>query len=312
MIVAFAGDPFLSERAAANYFREQGIKQKDINILSEDLDAVKLSELLSQSSLFGQTNLLLNFDTAFKGKSGVKPRNDVLKVLESKTDALVVIVDQKATASREKIYKRLGEYHKFSSPRFGALISWIRQELKAEGIKFTNDVPNTLADIFGEDLPSIAAEIQKLKSIDYELNTESIRTITNRPASRDAFDLIEATANGQAKNALLVCRSLFAQGESAARVLGALSWQYNIVAKAVALLEDNPRADGYAAARELKVQPYVAKKSMAIAKKLDEDKLKEVLKLILDADLAIKTGKNEKWALESLALELCDIFSTTS
>jgi len=309
MIVAFAGDPFLSERAATNYFREQGIKQEDINILSEDLDAVKLNELLSQSGLFGKTNLLLNFDSAFKGKAGVKPRNDVLKLLEStQTDSTIVIIDQKATATREKTYKRIGEYHKFPSPRFGSLISWVRQELKAEGIKFTNDVPNTLADIFGEDLPSIASEIKKLKSIDYELNTESIRTITNRPASRDAFDLIEATANGQTKNALMICRSLFAQGESPARVLGALSWQYNIVAKAVALLQDNPRADGYAAARELKVQPYVAKKSVGIARKLDEYKLKKVLKLILSADLAIKSGKNEQWALESLALELCDIF----
>ncbi len=310
MILAFSGDPFLTARASSNKFKALGFKPEDIQVLDEDLNADKLSELTSQSGLFGQTALLLNFDIAFKGQTGVKARNATLKRLEQiQSDSLIIILDLKATKAREKIYKKIGEYVHYPSPRFSALSHWIRTELKASDIRFRADVPDTLADIFGEDLPSIASEIEKLKSIDSELSSDDIRKITNRPASRDAFDLIEATARANAKESLLICRSLVAQGESPARVLGALSWQYNLVAQALALQESRARVDATTVAQTLKINPYVAKKAFAIAQKLDEQRLKDILEILLETDMAIKSAKNEIWALESLALKLCIIFA---
>ena len=62
-------------------------------------------------------------------------------------------------------------------------------------------------------------------------------------AARDAFDLIEATAAGAAARSLAVCHSLVSQGEAPPRVLGALTWQYNLVARCVALQEGRARVD---------------------------------------------------------------------
>lgn len=310
MILAFSGDPFLTARASSQKFKTLGFKSEDIQVLDEDLNADKLSELAAQSGLFGQTALLLNFDIAFKGQAGVKQRNATLKKLEQiQTDSLIIVIDLNATKAREKTYKKIGEYIHYPSPRFNALSHWIRTELKANDIRFTKDVPDTLADIFGEDLPSIASEIEKLKSLDGELSSNDIRKITNRPASRDAFDLIEATAKGNAKESLLICRSLVAQGESPARVLGALSWQYNLVAQCVALKESRARVDANLVTQTLKINPYVAKKALAIAQKLNEKRLKEVLELLLETDMAIKSARNETWALESLALKLASIYA---
>ncbi len=310
MIYTFSGDPFLTARASANKFKALGFKSEDIQVLDEDLNADRLSELAAQSGLFGQTALLLNFDIAFKGQAGVKARNATLKRLEQiQTDNLIIVLDLNASKAREKIYKKIGEYVHYPSPRFNALSHWIRSELKANKIRFEKDVPDTLADIFGEDLPSIASEIEKLKSIDDELSSEDIRKITNRPASRDAFDLIEATANGKAKESLLICRSLIAQGESPARVLGALSWQYNLVAQCVALKDSRARVDANLVTQSLKINPYVAKKALAIAQKLNEQRLRQILQLLLETDMAIKSAKDEIWALESLALQLSEIYS---
>lgn len=310
MILTFSGDPFLASRAARRALKGRGFREEEISELGEGMDGATVQQLAAQSGLFGQVALLLDFDAAFKGQAGVKPRNEVLKALETVgEDSLIVVLDLGATAARQRTYKKLGELEHLPTPRFNALTHWVRQELQAEGVRFHQEVPGTLADLFGEDLPGIASEIQKLAVLDEELSSARVRAIVNRPAARDAFGLIEAIAAGDAKEALSVCRSLMAQGEAAPRVLGALAWQYGLLARCVALKEGRARVDAGLVAQTLKVKPFVAQKALALANKLDEASLRQVLTALLEADVAMKTGKDEQWTLESLALSLCALFA---
>ena len=305
MILSFSGDAFLAPRAARRSLRSRGFRTEEITELGEGMNAPQVAQLAAQSGLFGQVALLLDFDAAFRGQGGVKPRNETLKVLESASrDTLVVVLDLTATPARQKTYNALGTHENLPTPRFNALIHWVRQELQAAEVETEKDVPDTLADLFGEDLPGIAAEIQKLAVLDETLTSGRVREIVNRPASRDAFSLIEAITDRDSRRALSVTRSLVAQGEAPPRVLGALTWQYNLVARCVGLQVGRARVDAGLVAQTLKVKPFVAQKALAIAKNLDEAGLKRVLTSLLNADVAMKTGKDEVWALESLALEL--------
>lgn len=311
MILTFSGDAFLATRAARRALKARGFRQEDITELGEGMQAAEVAQLASQSGLFGQVALLLDFDAAFKGQAGVKPRNELLKTLEALAESFIVILDLEATAARQKSYESLGEYYHYPTPRFGALTHFIQQELSEHKLRFHKDVPETLADLFGEDLPNLVAEIQKLAVLDEELSSDRVKTIVNRPAARDAFDLIEATAAGEAKRALLVCQSLLAQGEAPPRILGALMWQYNLVAKGVALQETRARVDASLIAQTLKIKPFVAQKVLTTVKKLNEQSLGYVLRLILGADIAMKTGHNEVHALEELALKLAFFYAKT-
>ena len=269
--------------------------------------------LLAQTGLFGQQALYLDFDAAFQGQAGVKPRNGVMKVLEeTPTEGLVVIVDQNATPARQKVFRSLGEHEHLPTPRFGALTHWVRQELSGAGVRFRWDVPEVLADLFGEDLPALSGEICKLTSLDEELTGERVRTLANRLAARDAFDLIEAIAEGDGSRALAVCQSLLVHGESPARVLGALSWQYGLVARCVALCENRTQVKPATVSQILKVKPFVARKALALAVKLNEARLGRILASLLRADEGLKTGREASWALEELALELSSIFASPS
>ena len=310
MIMAFSGDPFLVNRAARRVLRARGFRPEEVTELGEGMVAAEVAQVAAQSGLFGNVALLLDFDAAFKGQGGVKPRNQAIKALETvPEDVFVVVLDANASASRQKTYANLGEHHAHPTPRFGGLTQWIRQELKAANVDADKDVPDALADLFGEDLPSIAAEVQKLAVLDEQLSAMRVRDIVNRPASRDAFDFIESTAKGDAAAALRTCRSLLAQGEAPQRVLGALTWQYTLVARCVGLREGRAQTDAGLIAKTLKVKPFVAKKALAIAKHLDESSLRLALGFILDADVAAKTGKDEVLALESLALRLAGLFT---
>ncbi len=311
MILSFSGDPFLVARAARKTLKEQNFTAEHITELGEGMNTDEVSQLASQSGLFGPVALLLDFDAAFKGQAGVKPRNSLLKALKAVPDNVcIVILDLEASTSRQKTYKKLGKYQHLPTPRFSALTSWVKTELINASINFKSDVPQTLVDLFAEDLPAIAAEIQKLAVLDEVLSGKRVREIVNRLATRDAFDLIEACVSGDVKVALHTSRSLLIQGEAPQRISGALQWQYNLVAKCVAMRESRSKVDAGLVSKTLKIKPFIARKALSLSEKIDEAKLRVLLATLLEADIAMKTGKDAQWALESLAIKLAGFHSS--
>lgn len=305
MIISFSGDPFLATRAARRELRELGLRGHEIVELGEGLDPEVLRRQGAQGGLFGRVGLLLDFDQAFTGKAGVKPRNDTIAALSDvPAETIVAVIDSSASASRQKRYAEFGSHRHMPTPRFGGLTQWVRAELQEAGVDFDGDVPGALVDLFGEDLPGIASEVTKLRVLGEKLSAQRVREIAGRLAARGAFDLIEAIAQGEPVRAIEVCDSLVSQGEAAPRVIAALIWQYGLVARCLAMLESRGRLSEAEAARELGVKPFVAKKSLGIAGRLDEGGLRRILMTILEADRAMKSGRDESWALEALALEL--------
>lgn len=310
MIDAFSGDAFLVHRAARSMLQERGFGPADVNEMGEDMSAEQVAQVAAQSGLFGRQALWLDFGAAFTGQAGVKPRNAVMRVLESvPEDTQIVVIDADATNARQKAYREIGKHHHVPTPRFGELTRWVGTELSRHDVRFRSDVPATLADLFGEDLPAIAAEIQKLAVLDEELTSERVREIANRPAARNAFDLIDAAVAGDARTALAVCRGLLEQGEAPPRVMGALAWQFDVVARSVALQQGNTRLRQSDAARQLKANPYAARKALAIAENLDEPTLYRALSTLLAADVAMKTGRDAGATMELCTVELASIFA---
>lgn len=310
MILTFSGDPFLAHRAARDALREAGFAPSAVTEVGEGLEPGEVANLAGQAGLFGPVAILLDFDAAFVGQAGVKPRNDTLKALEAlDADAAhVVIVDSGASDARARRYRALGDVRHLPTPKYERLPAWVRDELTASNVRFTRGVPELLADLFGGDLPGIASEVRKLAVLDEELDEARVRFLAHRPAARDAFALIEAAVAGRAADALAIARTLANAGEPPQRVLGALSWQFDLVARCVGIQARDGRPRPDAVARELKVKPFPAKKALAIAGRLDETSLRRVLQDLVEAEVAAKTGRDPHLALEQLTLRLAASF----
>lgn len=310
MIDAFSGDAFLVRREARALLRERGFGPADVTEMAEDMSPEHVAQAAAQSGLFGSHALWLDFDAAFTGQAGVKPRNEIMRLLETlPADTQVVVIDVGATNARQKAYRALGQHRHLPTPRFGKLAAWIRDELRRHDVTFRSDVPSTLADLFGEDLPAIAAEIQKLAVLDEELTADRVIEIANRPAARNAFDLIDAVVAGDTEKALASCRNLTEQGEAPHRVMGAIAWQFDVVARAVALQQASGHVAQTEAASSLRASPYVAKKALAIAARLDEASLYGALSTMLAADVAMKSGRDPEAAIEVCTIELAGLFT---
>ncbi|MDZ7799941.1 MAG: DNA polymerase III subunit delta [Trueperaceae bacterium] len=310
MILAFSGDSFLARRGARRALDARGGDGVSVVELGEGTDADEIVQQARQSGLFGASTLLIDFDAAFQGQGGVAPRNAALKALASVPDeTLVVVIDSHATPARQKRWQELGELDHRPTPRFGELRRWIARELDDAGVRVEPSVPALLADLFGEDLPGLASEIQKLAVLDETLGEDRVRRLVARPASRDAFDMIDAIVRGDAGQAVRVAQTLMDAGEPPARVAGALAWQFALVARARGLREEQGEVPKAIAAKELGTSPYPAGRAMALAREADERMLAEVFEQLLDAETALKTGRREPgWAMTALALSLASTF----
>lgn len=324
MVVSFSGDPFLARRAAKRMLAERGFGQADVTELGEGMSMQQVVTLAAQGGLFGAVALLLDFGEAFTGQAGVKPRNEMMAALrEVSHGAFIAVLDQDATPSRIRAWRDIGEHVEVPTPRFQALPRWAAGELDAAGVQYERDVPSTLAELFGEDVAAIASEIAKLTALDERFTAARVRQLANRMAVHDAFDVIDAVARGDASAALSVARQLLAEGEAAQRVLGALVWQFMLVARVVGFLATLPAGPGgrgpwrggqapqavaSRASTELKVRPFVAQRALGLAAALDERALREALSDLLTADVAAKTGGDPEWALESLVIGLAGRF----
>jgi len=311
MITSFSGDPFLAQRAARQAVRDVAGPAGDVVTLAEGMDVDAVATAARQGGLFGSATLLLEFDAAFTGQAGTKERNAVMKELaEVPGDAQVIVIDASATPARQKRWRELGTHEHLPTPRFGALRGWIVKELAAQGVQHDRDVPDVLADLFGEDLPGLAAEIGKLAILEETLDAERVEHLVNRPAARGAFDMIDAIVTGDEATAMRTARLLVDAGEAPARILAALAWQFTLIARAVALRESQGDVPDAVAASQLGVARFPAGKAMNLARNLQERDVRDLLTYLLDVETAVKTGKRaEDWAIEATALHLAGRFA---
>ncbi len=306
---AFVGDPFLARRAARTALAEAcvqaGVASDAVVRLGEGATAAtEVADALGQGGLFGPSIVWFDLDEAFVGAGHTATRNAALNALEGPGEALVVALDAAATPAHQKRWRALGELVALPPPRFAGLTRWVAKELQAAGVAVKGDVAGALADAFGDDLPGAAGEVAKLALLGEVVTPERALEIAHRPATRSAFDVVDALAAGDAARALTLVRDLLDQGEAPIRVHAALAWHVDLVARCTALALRDPRVSKDEAARTLGTSPYPTGRALELARRLDEPTLAAAVRATVAADVAMKTGGDPEWALESCVLDL--------
>jgi DNA polymerase-3 subunit delta len=306
VIQGFSGDPFLARRAARAAARGLAGSEGEVIEWSEGLTAEALDVGLRAQGLFAAPVHLLDVGSAFTGTAGVAPRNAVMRLLErSGTDADVIVIDPTATPARRTAWERFATWTHLPTPRYGELRRWVASEAERLEVDLTRDAVAAVADAFGEDLPAISSELEKLSVLEERLDARRVVALMNRPAARTAFDLIDAVAAGEVGKALDAAKALLDAGEPAARILGAWAWQIDLVARAAGLRQRRGRVSTGDAAKELGVAPFAAGKALDLAARFDESRLIDVFEATLRAEVALKTGeRNPEAVMQALVFDV--------
>lgn len=210
--------------------------------------------------------------------------------------------------------KRLGLFKALNKPKTSQYFKPVDQSninifLKDESIKHKANIGRNeieyLGQIIGPNPWQLAGEIEKLATYkgSEKISKEDIDLLVSKNVFADAFSLVDALLADNKKKALLEAEKIILSGEPSLKVLGAINFQFRLIALIKDELERGTNPSGLAS--KLKANPYPVSKSLPFARKFSWEKLDKFYGLIAELDEGVKTGKIiEEEALKELVLKI--------
>lgn len=161
------------------------------------------------------------------------------------------------------------------------------------------------------DLQRIDTEIQKLATAALSrepatITTRHVAALTVGEAETNIFQLVDAAAAGDTRRALALLREGLENGLAPELIISLLASRFSLLAR-VRAVGGGRGAEGVAS--KLGITPYRARETARQLAQLGEARVEPCLRIVLDADTAIKTGRSPRSddALYWAVLELCRV-----
>ncbi len=309
MIQVFTGDSFLAREALLQEARLQGLPPR----LMPPEPALLAQEI--SGGLFSPSGALV--DLRDLGEAEWKPLREVLQHLPP--GAVVLLLDPKPSATRSRWYAENAQRRDYPMPSSKEMAQWVHNRARHYGLKLPGAVVSYLAGLVGGKgsaenpavgLEALDQELQKLQWATPPLSLEKVQALVALETPISGFDLVRSIAEGKPLQAFKYAKELLQRGEDPLRILGALSWQYVRVARAWALLQQDPLLGEGAAASALGMHPYAAKQVLLLAKRMPGEKVVRALEILMGAEEAAKTGRDMRLALERAMVGLAALHAS--
>ena len=218
----------------------------------------------------------------------------------SSSATLVLVVETFLPASRlGKKASEVGEIIPCSAPKGGELLTCAVRFAHERGKKLLPASAKLLVDYVGADLGKLENEVEKLClyiGVAGEITPQDVQAASVATAGPGEWDLMNAIRDGRAAEALdLLAKTLTRRGEEF-RLMGGLIWEYRrqLAGKA------GPPFGG-----KFSRPSGPASTTSTATKRLPRLAPKQVLRLLLQTDLALKSGADTDLTMQTLVLRLC-------
>jgi DNA polymerase III subunit delta len=243
-------------------------------------------------SLFGEGPfvVLRNLDAWNAAQKAV-----ILDYLQDPSPGSDLILIGNKLGARERLLsavKKSGEVHTFEQPTGKALVRWVVGHAKKLGLDLPEDVADDLTGRCSGDKMRLLQETEKLALYvgDGTATHDDVAALCPPDVQSNIFAFVDALAAGERDRALRLLEDLINTGEPPLRLLFMIRRQFQLVARARALLDrGTPRKE---IASILKVPPFVARKLEDQGSKLDDEDLERALALIQGLESGLKGGSN--------------------
>jgi DNA polymerase III subunit delta len=259
-------------------------------------------------SLFGEGPfvVLKNLDAWNAAQKAV-----VVDYLEDPSPGSDLILLGKKLGARERLLsavKKSGEVHNFEQPKGKALVRWVVGHAKKLGLDLPDDVAEDLTVRCSGDKMRLLQETEKLSLYvgDGTATHDDVAALCPPDVQSNIFAFVDSLAAGERDRALILLEDLINTGEPPLRITFMIRRQFQLVARARALLErGTPQKE---VASQLKVPPFVARKLEEQGRKLDDRDLDHALALIQDLESGLKggSGLSDELQVEMTVLKLSE------
>ena len=295
MIYVFFGENEFSKRQKVDEVLGDRIaRRRD----GEELTIGDLRELLTGQTLFGGDEPIIITD--------LSQNSDVWAVfpeIAGLADETVILLETKLD-KRTKTYKNLAknatvqECASLGERQRPELVKWAIDRTKERGTKLTKKQIETLVDRLGYDQLRLDNLFAQLSLLD-EVTDDLIDQLVPLAKSESVFELLDATIRGDfgSIQRIISYLEMTSGDDGAYQTIGLLASQaMNLLAL---VLSD---IDTQKVAQDFGVHPYALRQLSPLARQLDKIAALRICRILLQADMQMKTTGVEPWLLVETAL----------
>ncbi len=229
--------------------------------------------------------------------------------LSTPNESTFFVFTENEVDKRSKLYKTVqanGLTVEFSIQDEKTLKRWIGGILNREGKKIAENTVQLFLTKTGTDMENIQMELEKLicYCMDKEVITnEDVEAICTNRISNHIFDMINAIAVKNTKQALELYYDLLALKEPPMRILFLIARHCNMLLQTKEL--KNKGYDDKSIASKIGVPPFAAGKYVSQASRFKTSQLKSAVRQCVEAEEAVKTGRmNDMLSVELLIVSV--------
>lgn len=185
-----------------------------------------------------------------------------------------------------KYLKKNTQLNEFSELDEQELANWLAGEAKKRAAKLSFSDTYYLVQRIGSNQELAANELNKLIDYDKNVSRQTIDLLTEASPRTNIFNLLDSAFAGNVKKVLSIYDEQRTQGEEPLKILAMIMWQMHLVAMVEAAGE---RTDGEIM-QVSGLKPFTLNKSRSIARRMGREKIKAVLRRLVEVDKQLKTS----------------------
>ena len=296
-------DDFLAERATKAIVAAAGEGVEVTTLRAGDVSEGEIA-MATRPSLFAEDRVVVVKHAELAGK---EPTEILLKACVDPAPGITLVIEhtgggrQKAMVAK---FSKAAEVHKADPLKDNERRSWLMEEFRRHGVRPTPDVAAAVLESVGSDLRELASAVSQLVSdTEGELTVESVRDYYVGVAEVAGFDIADQAVAGRADRALASTRRALQLGTSPVSISAALARKVGDIAKLHGV-----RGNPDQLARTVGMHPYVAKKTMQVARQWSGDAVSHAVIIVADLDAEVKgQGGDPQFALENAVRRIAEL-----
>lgn len=296
-------DDFLAERATKAIVAAAGEGVEVTTLRAGDVSEGEIA-MATSPSLFAEDRVVVVKHAELAGK---EPTDILLKACVDPAPGITLVIEhtgggrQKAMVAK---FSKAAEVHKAHPLKDNERRSWLMEEFRRHGVRPTPDVVAAVLESVGSDLRELASAVSQLVSdTEGELTVESVRDYYVGVAEVAGFDIADQAVAGRADRALASTRRALQLGTSPVSISAALARKVGDIAKLHGV-----RGNPDQLARAVGMHPYVAKKTMQVARQWSGDAVSHAVIIVADLDAEVKgQGGDPQFALENAVRRIAEL-----
>ncbi|MBR3832839.1 MAG: DNA polymerase III subunit delta [Lachnospiraceae bacterium] len=271
---------------------------------AEKSDPQEIAGFIQTMPFFGDRRVALVEYSGFF----VKEDKKLLVMLEDIPDTSVLIFVE-TEVKKDVLYKaleKIGTVAEFTTPNDGMLTNWIAKKISQEGLQVEAAAIRLLLDSVVNDMNNISNEVDKLifyckdKGV---VTTADVEKMCVSQVEGKIFEMLDALSSKNGKAVISLYEDLVYLKHPYRVMLANITTNFRRTMKVKLCMEEGKSFSDIVSI--LGIKEYPAKKSMALAKKYEYERLKEYVERCNLADTQIKTYvMNEKMAMDMLIADL--------